>query len=556
MVHPADLTAKQPERLIGATGVAIALAGALVAGQFLVDNSYPLFEPAALMVLGLALGIGAAIGSLAALSRRLRSIVVFLVCLAIAVYSGLADWLLHGIFSNPLVVWLYVALLDGNALAGANPDETARIVRAVITILTLGPFIAIAVILLERLKRHGPRLLSVIFLASLLSLTVLPTTNSPLSWEHGELPDQRSPLPTFILIMLDMQVGLAGFPANMPMAQEARAGVEHTLRDFTIHGRAYSRYAHTMLSLSSALNFTAFADLPPVVNGASDPYIFSLSENHLANGLKEAGYAVAGYQSHHMNLCAEIVDHCLTYSSKLISHIRNSTLSEWQRAVALLRQFYYEVSNKHVSHYIALSAEPLLVAAGEEIGRDSRGLAVIAHLLLPHDPFLYDESCHITPPETWLWYDEGTRPHAYELYARQELCLMRMLDGFFGQLKRDGLWDDATIIVIGDHGTRLTDNEERQLRVPKIENKAALSDTDMVDIFSTLFAIKSPGLSAGIVDAPVEIQSALAYYMGERGGLVSDNLGYALVGDPDARPIGSGYIPLQLPELFRGQQAE
>jgi hypothetical protein len=58
-------------------------------------------------------------------------------------------------------------------------------------------------------------------------------------------------------------------------------------------------------------------------------------------------------------------------------------------------------------------------------------------------------------------------------------------------IDKAGLLQDATIIIHGDHGSRIT------LRDPIIANRNQATIIDYVDSFSTLFAIRSPELEPG-----------------------------------------------------------
>ena len=58
-------------------------------------------------------------------------------------------------------------------------------------------------------------------------------------------------------------------------------------------------------------------------------------------------------------------------------------------------------------------------------------------------------------------------------------------------LKTRGTFEDAIIIVHGDHGSRIV------LVEPRTENKDRLSRQDFYDAFSTLYAVKLPGTAPG-----------------------------------------------------------
>ena len=66
------------------------------------------------------------------------------------------------------------------------------------------------------------------------------------------------------------------------------------------------------------------------------------------------------------------------------------------------------------------------------------------------------------------------------------------------------MFDRAKVIIHGDHGSRL------YLTEPTVDNKDELRKSDYVDSFSTLLAVKAPGLEPKYDEHIVAIQDALA----------------------------------------------
>jgi arylsulfatase A-like enzyme len=118
-----------------------------------------------------------------------------------------------------------------------------------------------------------------------------------------------------------------------------------------------------------------------------------------------------------------------------------------------------------------------------------------AHLLMPHGPYVFDAGCQLRPGALkWrknspLYRKENTqssRTLRYHLYFDQVRCTTRRLQELFERMKSAGLFADALIIVHGDHGSRI-------FRVaPRAKNKDKLARQDLLDGFSTLFAVRSP----------------------------------------------------------------
>ena len=138
-----------------------------------------------------------------------------------------------------------------------------------------------------------------------------------------------------------------------------------------------------------------------------------------------------------------------------------------------------------------------------DIGAAAPGTAYFGHLLLPHFAYVFDRDCRVIPdPANWLnnaealvappfRNTEATRSARYQRYFEQVRCLHRMLAEIFAALGQADRFDRAIVILHGDHGSRISRLE------PMIENVDRLSDADLVDSFSTLFAVRLPGLEAG-----------------------------------------------------------
>ena len=60
------------------------------------------------------------------------------------------------------------------------------------------------------------------------------------------------------------------------------------------------------------------------------------------------------------------------------------------------------------------------------------------------------------------------------------------LDELFEKMDHAGIFENAVVAIHGDHGSRIVKRE------PTIENEYELSREDIVDAYSTLFAVKFP----------------------------------------------------------------
>jgi hypothetical protein len=73
------------------------------------------------------------------------------------------------------------------------------------------------------------------------------------------------------------------------------------------------------------------------------------------------------------------------------------------------------------------------------------------------------------------------------------------------------IYDDSIIILHGDHGSRIGINE------PTSKNQHTLTKQDLVDGFSTLFAMKLPGRPGGYDKSPWSLEQLFAKFVFEAG---------------------------------------
>jgi hypothetical protein len=78
------------------------------------------------------------------------------------------------------------------------------------------------------------------------------------------------------------------------------------------------------------------------------------------------------------------------------------------------------------------------------------------------------------------------------------------MESLFSELKSLGIYDEATIIIHSDHGSRLASWRYVSSKPERF------SERDKIDDYSTLLAIKAPGVAPGIHDEPVALQQLFA----------------------------------------------
>jgi hypothetical protein len=328
--------------------------------------------------------------------------------------------------------------------------------------------------------------------------------------------------PALLHIILDEHVGLQGIADPALRSEMERF---YGSRGFRTFDRAYSRHYHTVNAIPDILNFGA--------PGAPVRYrrAFRAGPTAWLGLLARQGYGIHIYQSEFGDFCSDNPHaSCTRYMEFSLEVMRDLPLPASEKARKIAQKFAtlsvlasgaaqaYDL----FIHVTGLSRRglPLLdlkrtggastlvaMAAFDELTADlrqaRRGNAFFAHLLIPHRPFVAGPDCHILPPSAWRIGSIAARG----AYHRQLRCVMRKLDAALAALAASPAGADAIVILHGDHGSRLANV------APRADRAERLSAEDLVAGYSTLFAIRAPGLESGPDPRPAsaaELLQALA----------------------------------------------
>jgi len=366
----------------------------------------------------------------------------------------------------------------------------------------------------------------------------LVADESKASSAHGNGP--------FILhLVLDEHIGPAGLRAAGETQAAGRLQQFLEAERFRVFSAAYSEYADTTQSIGHILDLVPETFDENLVAAAPAPFAGRLSRSSYFAKLAEKGYAIHVYQSDHLDLChgSTPVSSCYTYASTKLGVLQGTPLTWSQRAMVVLgaflmrsdlwteaRELYNDIRERAAPALPAWDWEQTRVspiasaAALTRLERDlngaRRGQAIVAHLLLPHFPYVYDAGCGSLAPSAWLernddrWFPARNTPEGralrYSMYVDQLACTQRWLVRLLRAIP-DHVRSDAVVVFHGDHGSRITLNPQPPAPAWK---------PDAVDVHSTLFAVRSPGVPPG-EDAR---QSAIACLLAEFVGREFNNV--------------------------------
>ncbi len=454
---------------------------------FLTYHQYNLLLPESLMLVAGALAIGTFAGAVSLL--RPRTLGPALVAVTLCVY----------IYYRPEVTDRL--LLGAHAIA----DFTGGFGTA-LGCICAALFLSLYLVC-RTVAQHLSTIVTAIFGTILASTLLLPTATGGEAVEAGRMPAALANLPPMIHIVLDEHIGLAGLPPELPESSAAASAMRNTYRDFGLYSRAYSRFAETQYALASLMNASDASDVQKLLRVKGGRY--TLLENAWFDRLKAQGYAIKVYQTDRLDMCGDmtLVDTCYTYSLYSPNPMQRSSLSTGARLRVLFRKLNF---GDAIPLPAPLAASEALDRFRSDIGEAPRGVSYIVHLLLPHEGFLYRADCSILDPADW----EGAnrlkglsvqrRADMYRLYLQHLVCTGRKIDQLFNELREKEIYDDATILVHGDHGSRIGEQ-------PWItQASSSLSKRDLIDHFATLLAVKAPGTTPGIQPEPALLQQVFA----------------------------------------------
>ena len=329
-----------------------------------------------------------------------------------------------------------------------------------------------------------------------------------------------------LYLILDEHLGIAGFPSDIPACAEAASAVSAVLavHNFTVYPNAYSNYPVTVDSLPSVLNRTVLAHSRQMIRQTeAGSRVYSLSANRLVADMRAAGRDVVVVQHRSFDLNAGAEATRVEYEDVAgdLQSVEGSWLEKMQWVVgayqasdpALLRVnrfFPFRLGQRITGPLAVRRAWPARLADGIESAR--KPTLFLAHLTAPHGPYLYRRDGTVRPMAEWSGdrADRRLAPAVYSgrymRYCEQVSYLSAQLNGFLAKLQRAGMLEAMTVVIHGDHGSRIRaafdglPGDAHAVYPPERFDYPHEPDLrDLLNRFSTLMAIKRAAQSAPVV---------------------------------------------------------
>jgi len=383
-----------------------------------------------------------------------------------------------------------------------------------------------------------------VFTATLLVSNIL-RIGAPARLVTAEAGIHGSGVPAhFLYLVLDEHMGPGGLPDDVEQCRVARSRIERMAARwaFTLYPNAYSNYATTFDSLTSALNGRLLPHrramvLPPSPDAHG---VYHLDTRAFRAAAVRQGYALRFIQLRSVDFTGG--DNSLAFNYEDSIADAANLPGDWTDRFRLLVG-RYQATDLVFARFKGFfpfrfglrMTFPMSVGRQwpdwllDEIGSARRPTLFFAHVLSPHGPYMYRPDGTLRPQSEWHHDQDYQRlsPSAYReryaRYAEQVTFIQNQLNYLFAGLNARGLLEPMTIVIHGDHGSRILSERDGIAKldvsgpasVDRFDYAGAPDKQDLRDRFSVLLAAKRAGHQTGAVNRnPISLARVRPSYTG------------------------------------------
>lgn len=340
--------------------------------------------------------------------------------------------------------------------------------------------------------------------------------------DAGRAPADR---PAIVHLVLDSYLGLDGMALGPEHYTRLRAqqSAFFTGRGFQVYPQAYSRHVKTVNSLPQLFSY---GEAPLATTNRNLQYAIADQLPYFTD-LDRIGYRTSAVLPTYLDLCVnQPLTHCRKFERSALTSMLGTDLSATDRATVMgftllqlagLPSRAAEAVQLRSNEWFGTAgrrpynrAKLLPLASVSELNRFAddlatlkRGEARVIHLLLPHDPYMLDEQCHVRPEADWLdEHGPGTAAAREKAYAAQVTCLQSRLGRMLDQLGKTEAGRDAIVLIHGDHGSRISP-------IAPYIGGPDLTERELLMSHSAFFAIRIPGAAGGEVPGSFALEDLM-----------------------------------------------
>ena len=206
---------------------------------------------------------------------------------------------------------------------------------------------------------------------------------------------------------------------------------------------------------------------------------------------------MAGYYLPYCDLLGNLVDACRSMSFYNVSTTSDGFSLAGPVLTTLVlfpRQFPFGLLKNPPFARLQRKLVDVTAAFARRPMQGARPVFRFVHFSVPHLPFVFDAAGY-APPLNPLQTSPDTQ------YVRQLRFVDRLFGELAGQMRREGTYERATIVLLADHGFRFGGREANPLQIPFIAKMAR--QTSRVDIAT---AVQGERLLKQVLERSCEVQ--------------------------------------------------
>ena len=397
--------------------------------------------------------------------------------LAVSVAVAVASWLGAALLTRDpdkraflafLAVLGFVAgrIATGAVSSSLPPIGIDPVLASVLLFGLIGLAATVGTVFSRRSFRPASRFLGTMMIL-LLALVTAHLVSARATTELPRLPAATVPpregrtgaerRPTVYLIVLDKYQGSSTLRTHYGFDN---SGFERALRDrgFVLPARPRVNYTHTRQAMSALLNWEYLDSLVAVVgeeNRDLRPLFERIESNRAMEVFKAQGYQIVFFPNRYepfrrnRNADLQLPDPSAIRPEFESVWIETTSLVPVARVVCRIVRCVHVRGIAEAAELTDWKFERLPALAGEGGPR-----FVLAHLLVPHEPYVYDADCRHLPP-SWMYLDSAA---THAAYVNQIRCVNRKV-----LTAVDAILDQSrippVILLQSDHGNgHITDD--------------------------------------------------------------------------------------------------
>ncbi len=436
------------------------------------------------------------------------------------------------------------AVLVVSCVLGVVPLQR-ELARWVQVPLSVAAAVLLGVLGLSMWRLKGRFYLAVAVFTATLLVSNIARIGAPARLVAANAGNSGSAVPAhFLYLVLDEHMGPGGLPADVEHCRAASIHIERMAARwaFTLYPNAYSNYATTFDSLTSALNGRLLPHrramvLPPAPDAHG---VYHLDSRAFREAAARQGYALRFIQLRSVDFTGG--DSSLAYNYEDSISAAGDLPGSWTDRFRLLIG-RYQATDLVFARFKGFfpfrfglrMTFPMSVGRQwpdwliEEIGAAQRPTLFFAHVLSPHGPYMYKPDGTLRASAEWLHDSDYVRlrPAAYReryaRYAEQVMFIQSQLNYLFATLNARGLLDPMTVVIHGDHGSRILSERDGLAKldvsgpasVDRFDYAGEPDRQDLRDRFSVLLAAKRAGPGTGAINRnPISLARVLPTYTG------------------------------------------